>query len=292
MITAEPNNISAATRCLKEIRSLPVDFDQPLFAHYPAMKMGHKSAVDFYVAPMAELAGKAMSARVNSKEWVITAPPYQALPAAANLLCWKVKKALEDGLSDEYVLTLLNLHYANAQLCANSERDFRLRYDYSRNSIEDRTKERHRLQDDIGLHKAVLSGRNILVINDIKVTGIQQDHMTRSFEQVKPAHVEWLYIFVVDRELGVKHPEIEHRINNSSLDSTQEYRRILCADETHHTARCISRLYNHDLDDFKALIDALEPARRRHLCDLVEAEQRFDGEYFAEKTAFLKNRSC
>lgn len=291
MMMAEPNYISAATQCLEEIRSLPVDFDQPLFADYPAMKMGLKSAVDSYVAPMAELAKTAMSAHLNCKDWVITAPPYQALPAAANLLCWKLETALKADLPDDYVLTLLDLHYVNAQLCANSERDFRLRYDYSRNSIEDRTKERDRLQDDIGLHEAILSGKGVLVVNDIKVTGIQQEHMTRSFARVKPAHVEWLYIFAVDPELGVKHPEVEHRINSSRLQSLQEYQRILCADDTHHTARCISRLYNHDLDEFKALIDALKPAKRRHLLDLVEAEQRFDGDYFAEKTAFLKQRS-
>ncbi len=289
-MVARMAGISAATQCLKEIDSLPVDFDQALFAHYPAMKMGVGSAVDHYIDPLAGLAKNAMSAHADCKHWIITAPPYQAIPAAANLLCWQLLEVLNQSLPDDDSLTLLDLHYTNAQTGARDERDFRLRYDYSNNSIEDRIKERNRLQDDIVQHAAVLAGKGVLVINDIKVTGTQQRHMTQSFEQVKPVHVEWLYIFQVDTALGTKHPEIEHQINSSSLQTVAEYQQLICADDTRHTARCISRLFNHDLDDFKTLVDVLEPHKRTQLLALVKAEQRFDGDYFAQKIAYLKQR--
>lgn len=287
-MVARQASVSTATQCLKKIDSLPVDFDQALFAHYPAMKMGVNSAVDAYIGLLAERIIKTMSAHPCCKDWVITAPPYLALPAAANLLCWKLADALKASLPDGCSLTLLDLHYSSVEYGVSDERDFKLRYEYSNNTVEERIKERSRLKDDIHLHREVLAGKGVLVINDIKVTGTQQQHMTQSFEQVQPAHMEWLYIFEVDTELGIKHPEIEHQINTSRLQTMYEYQQLICADDTRHTARCISRLYSHELDDFKTLVDALGPDKQTQLFALIKAERRFDGEYFAEKTAYLE----
>ena len=254
----------------------------------PAMKMGVSGAVDAYIDLLAERIIKTMSAHAYCKDWVITAPPYLALPAAANLLCWKLVDALKASLSDGCSLVLLDLHYSSVEYGVSDERDFKLRYEYSNNTVEERIKERSRLKDDIHLHREVLAGKGVLVINDIKVTGTQQQHMTQSFEQVQPVHIEWLYIFEVDAALGIKHPEIEHQINSSRLQAMHEYQQLICADDTRHTARCVSRLYSHALNDFKTLIDVLGPDKRAQLLALIKAERRFDGEYFAEKTAYLE----
>lgn len=285
---ADRETVSTVTQCLKEINSLPVDFDQALFAHYPAMKMGVCSSLETYIDPLAGLVKKTMAQHPDCKEWVLTAPPYLALPAAANLLCWKLMATVQAELPDDYSLELLNLHYTSIETGVSDERDFKLRYEYSNNTLEDRIKERARLQDDIHRHAAILSGRGVIVINDIKVTGTQQQQMTQSFQRVKPQHVEWLYIFAVDPDLGVRHPEIEHQINSSRLQSLPEYQQLICDAGTQHTARCISRLYSHELDDFKVLVDALAKDKRRELFALITAEKRFNGDYFAEKTRYLK----
>ncbi len=288
MMVARKADISVTTQCLKRIDSLPVDFDQALFAHYPAMKMGVNSAVDTYIDPLADRVKKAMSAHPKCKDWVITAPPYLALPAAANLLCWKLAEVLKANLPDGNSLVMRDLHYASVESGVSDERDFKLRYEYSNNTVEERVKERSRLKDDIHQHSEDFAGKGVLVINDIKVTGTQQQHMTQSFERVQPAHIEWLYIFEVDIELGIQHPEVEHQINSSRLQAMHEYQQLICADDTQHTARCISRLYSHALNDFKILVDALGVEKRTYLLALIKAERRFDGDYFAEKTAYLE----
>ncbi|MGH1542850.1 MAG: phosphoribosyltransferase family protein [Arenicella sp.] len=283
--------MSARVSSLKKIDSLCVDFEQAVFTYYPAMKLGVDTAVNFYIDKLLVLAKRAMLKRPAVKDWVITAPAYNTAPAAANLLCWKLFAALQKSLPEMYTVSLVDLRLDRELMEINDEKDFKRYYEYSNNSVEDRIRERRKLHskaDDICRHRESFSGRGVIVINDIKVTGTQQEFMSQSFSKVAPACLDWLYIMNVDQELGKVNPGIEHQINNSSIQTLNEFKAVLRSSETQYTARCISRLFTYDMDDFQLLLESLDPEKQQNILDYAIGEGRFEGAYFIEKLNVLK----
>ena len=89
---------------LHTISTYPFDPGVALFAHYPAMKFGHRQSVDHFAELLAPMAFKAIvSAPLKDRGWVLTSPPLQGLPSGANLVCraiWGIlAKSLPDGLA-------------------------------------------------------------------------------------------------------------------------------------------------------------------------------------------------
>jgi hypothetical protein len=177
---------------LKQLNRLPVDFTDPLLIQYPAMKLGVLSSVEFYIDALADRVGEIIKASADINKWVLTGPPLIKAPAAANLLCWLLYRHLQLRLSGRVKLSMVDLHFLGDSEQVMDQQDFKLRYEYSNNSLEQRIKERSRLRDDIHLHEHDFLGNGVIVINDIRVTGTQQEHMNSSFERVKPAALKWL----------------------------------------------------------------------------------------------------
>ena len=284
------NQGSKSVLCLKQLGQLPVDFTDPLLIQYPAMKLGVLPAVDFYLDALAERVGEIINASPSINKWVLTGPPLIKAPAAANLLCWRLYRHLQLRLSGRVILSMVDLHFLGTSEQIMDQQDFKLRYEYSNNSLEQRIKERSRLRDDIHLHEQDFSGNGVIVINDIRVTGTQQEHMNTSFGRVKPALIKWLYILEVENQLGINHPQIEHQINSSRFDTFDDFVELLTSADHRFTARCISRIFNYDTNDFFSLLSALSDQKRQSLYELAIGEGRFEGEFFADKFKLLKQQ--
>ncbi len=276
---------------LLQINQLPVNFSDPLIHQYPAMKIGVLSAVEFYIELLANKVMKLIDDCPSITEWVLTAPPLIKAPAAANLLSWRLHDHLRSRISKRVTLSAVTLQFIGDSEQIVDEKDFKLRYEYSRNSLDERIKERSRLKDDIGHRGDDFFNKGIIVVNDIKVTGTQQEHMKNSFDKVNPAALNWLYVVEVDKTLGVEHPEVEHQINCSRLNTLEEFIDVLKSDDHHFTARCISRVFNYNLDQFDHLLNQLGDRKKRELYELAAGEGRFSGAFFRDKFSRLKQQA-
>ena len=277
--------------CLQKIDQLPIDLEHNLFAHYPTMKLGIDEDVAFYASELAKVAKDLVKETEDCYDWVVTAPPYNVIPAAANLISWKVYDLLKQSLSSHYQLSVINLRFPKKSLAINNAQEFKTYFEYSNNGIQERIKERakiHQDSDDIVNHKEDFGGCGVIVINDIKVTGTQQQFMQNSFAKVDPAYLHWLYVFEVDEDLGKSDPQIEHRINHSKLQTLDEFSELICTDAIAYTARCFSRLFSHELDEFEFLVQQLSVDKQDHILELASREGRFEGEFFADKMGLLQ----
>jgi D-alanyl-D-alanine dipeptidase len=280
---------SCVISCLQKINHPSMVLDPELASHYPSMKLGLLSAVAFYADKLLTLAQSHIEANPQVRHWVITAPPYSTIPAAANLICWQIYEQLKPALGEK--LTLVDLRLPKKNMAIKDANEFKSNFEYSANTIEQRVKERTRLQqgsDDIIDYPDKFSQRGVIVVNDICVTGTQQKFMQHSFDQVGVTNLQWLYIFAIEQQTGKTHPQIEHQINNSKIQTPAQFQAIICADDIHYTARCISRLFSHETQQFESLLGQLSTPKQALIFDLACKEGRFDGAFFAAKLQLLK----
>ena len=224
---------------LEEIRSLPLTLDDPLFQNYPAMKLGRKEQIDFFSHKLFAVVTYLLQQQRNIGElkfdWAITAPPYYELPAAANLLARNIKALLlEQGLD----IPLVEQRLHQQHVAISSQAEFDNYYQYSKNNLQQRITARRRVQQSLENNGIMpLKGRSVIIINDINVTGTQQSFMQETFNQLPVRECFWLYIFNVEKSFGIRHPEIEHQINNSRLNDLDSFCRNLgrCTNRTHGT---------------------------------------------------------
>jgi len=273
---------------LEEIRSLPLMLDDPLYRHYPAMKLGQEQAINFFGEKLAELAANLIRRKPDG-QWTITAPPYYQLPAAANLLACKVQNLLrQQGM----IVPLVELRL-NGQHIARNQEEFNNYDNYSKNNLQQRIAERHRVQQmlDIDDEQARhFQGRSVIIINDINVTGTQQSFIQKTLDELQVNSCFWLYIFNVEKSLGARHPEVEHQINNSRINDLDSYADILADKQTRHTARCIARLFNESFNNFSYLVESLDKATCARIYQLAHNEGRYSSSLFNEKMSLLASR--
>ena len=279
--------------CLEEIRSLPLPLDQELYRNYPGMKLGQLQSVDFFSRRLCTLAAEILRSGAEKSDrqddWVITAPAFYYLPAAANLLARRVHELLgQQGLN----VRLLEPRLNERQIAIRDLEEFKTSNDYSRNKLQQRIAERQRIHDAAQADSLMpqFEGRRVMIVNDIHVTGTQQRFIQASLNQFLAKECHWLYIFHVDSVLAQNHPEIEFQINNNALADLESYARVLADEETRHTARCMSRLFSEDIDNFRYLVGSLRPEIREKIFLLAEREGRYGNPVFEEKMAMLAGR--
>ncbi|MFC5741620.1 phosphoribosyltransferase family protein [Dyella tabacisoli] len=276
----------ARTLALARVVEPPPVYDGDMFQRYPGMKLGRLPDVDFFAEKLCDLAAQILAESVTTDAWVLTAPAYYRLPSAANLLAERMQTMLR---SRGIALPLVALRLSSEQIAVRSLEEFRLSYDYGRNPLAQRVIERQRLHDTAPPDPNWLrfAKRNVIVVNDIHVTGTQQRFMQRSLAAAGASECHWLYIFHIDGELARTCPEIEHRINNSTLADLDSYAAILSDAATRHTARCLSRLFNEEPDNFRYLVATLQPEARERVYRLAKDEGRYDTPLFGEKMRLL-----
>jgi hypothetical protein len=273
---------------LHTIESLSLDPHLPLFQHYPAMKLGVRESVRFYASLLLPLAEKIIGSRPESTAWTITAPPLYVIPAAANLIAWEVFRTLQKRITPHIPPRLTDLRYSlpNPQNNPDALRGG----DYSSSNIDGRIRNRQRLHEGKWapkLNPAEFRDRDVLVINDINVTGTQQHFIQRTLDAVDPAGIHWLYVFQVDPALGRSHPEIEHTLNFLNIDSFEDLAEVVARADIDYTSRCITRLFTTPIETLGPFLRSLDGARRKRLHDLVTSEGAYTGEAYEARLSLL-----
>ncbi|HJP93664.1 MAG TPA: phosphoribosyltransferase family protein [Pyrinomonadaceae bacterium] len=244
---------------LYRISQLPLDTGAEIFRHYPAFKLGVTASVRYYAELLLPLVKKLLASDSAHNDWIFTAPPVVAqTPAGANLLCRELFDLYireRDG-RDSKKVSVIDLHYDNETTVSR---------DYAKLDFADRVTERERLSRRL-VHSADFHGRPILFVNDICVTGAQQHAMQQYFESAGADCVRWLYLIVVDPQIGKMKPRIEWEINFAPFE---DLLRMVSREQIQFTGKCVQRLMTLSVAELDRVLRALEEERRTRLLELA-----------------------
>ena len=252
------------------------------------MKLGVRESVREYGRLLLPLARDVIARRPERVEWVVTAPPFFAVPAGANLVAWEIARLLTAELPSHRSLRATDLHLSVPTGAALHDV---VTSEYSNKGLEARIEERRRLFDDRTppLDPSVFRGRAVLFVNDINVTGTQQAFMQLAFDAVAPASVDWLYIVEVDPGLGRSNPELEYTLNHLRLETFEAFADVVARADIDYTCRCIRRLLAYPAAQLESLFRGLDDARRNLLYDLAVQEGIYTREDDVAKLALLRD---
>jgi hypothetical protein len=266
---------------LHRLTRLPLDDRAELFARYPSLKLGVRESTVHYAKRLMPLAAALILSDPRPAHWVLTAPPYHAIPAAANLLCLEIFDLLQAGLPTALELSLIEIA-ERPHGCHGDQAPA----DYSRLNFRQRSESRQRTASALLDHPA-LFGRSVIFVNDINVTGAQQRVMRRYFERCGVRAVHWLYIIDVEESLGRRMPQIEYAINSSKLATFEEFVHVLAAEDLIFTSKCIARMFSYDDAQLTELLNALPARRRSMILELAVRDARYRGDHFKNKIDLL-----
>ena len=245
--------MKSETTSLYRITQLPLDANAEIFRHYAAFKLGVTSAVRHYAQLLLPLV-KRLIAESEHTGWTITSPGIATqTPAGANLLSWELFDLYTRDSKD---LSLVNIHYDNEATAP---------IDYAKLNLADRVTTRERLSRGL-IHNAEFHGRPVLFINDVCVTGTQQHTMHHYFERVGATCVTFLYLIVIDPEIGKMKPDLEWEINFAPFE---DLLRLVSREEIQFTGKCVLKLLNLSVAELDQVLRALSPERRARLLQLA-----------------------
>jgi PRTase ComF-like len=282
-------DVKQTVSSLYRLMRWPVDYRQDLLASYPALKLGERESTTHYARRLAPVAQALIAANPQSTAWTLTAPPYHAIPAAANLLCREVFDLLKGSFGPPVQLSLIEIK-ENVERLENH----RAHADYSRLSSTERIESRERSASAIVHHQSLL-GRTVIFINDANVTGAQQRVMRRYFEAVGVPAIHWLYIIDVEDALGPEAPQVEYELNNSRFRSFDEFATLASTGDLDFTSKCIAKILSYDIVELTRLFGMLPERRRSRILELTIREGRYGGDGFREKIDLLRafcSRDC
>jgi hypothetical protein len=160
---------------------------------------------------------------------------------------------------------LIEIQYDNEPAASAERNDADKSQDYAALDFADRVTERERLARQL-VRNPDLHGRPVLFVNDICVTGAQQHTMQHYFERAEAACVRWLYVIVVDPEIGRMKPEIEWEINFAPFEDLLQ---MASREEIQFTGKCVQRLMRLRVAELEQVLQALDQQRRTRLLELT-----------------------
>lgn len=267
------------TTSLYRISRLPLDADAEIFRHYPAFKLGVTDSVRYYARLLLPLVKNLIASDSQHADWILTGPAISArTPAAANLLCRELLDLYvrERDAGDSGELSLMDIRYDNEPTAS---------IDYANLDFADRLAERERLSPRM-VRNADFRGRPVLFVNDICVTGAQQHAMQQYFDRDGAARVRWLYLMIVDPELGRANPRIEWQINFAPFE---ELLRMVSREQIQFTGKCVLKLMELSVAELEQVLRALDEERRTRLLELalLNRFQHLDG--FQEQVELVRS---
>jgi hypothetical protein len=267
------------TTSLHRISRLPFDADAEIFRHYPGFKLGVVDSVRHYAQLLLPLVKSVIASDSEHTDWIITGPAIATqTPAAANLLCRELFDLYmrERGIRNSKELSLMDIEYDNEATAS---------IDYAKLDFADRLTERERLSRRL-VRNANFQGRPILFVNDICVTGAQQHALQQYFERHEAACVRWLYLIVVDPEIGRTKPKIEWQINFAPFE---DLLRMVSREQIQFTGKCVLKLLQLSIAELDQVLRALNKERRTRLMELAELNgfQNLDG--FQEQMELVRS---
>ena len=256
------------TTLLYRISALPLDADAEIFRQYPAFKLGVTAAVRHYAQLLLPLVTKLITNDSEHDRWAFAAPPITGhTPAAANLLCSELFDlcSRDPDICASKEVSLIDIEY---DLGSTNSADWKVpnrSHDYAELDFADRVTERERLSRRL-VHHAGVQGRAVIFVNDIRVTGAQQQTMQSYFERAEAACVEWLYVIVVDPEIGKTNSRVEWEINFAPFE---DLLRLVSREEIEFTGKCVQRLLHLSLAELEQVLSAVDNERRSRLLQLA-----------------------
>jgi PRTase ComF-like len=267
------------THCLHRITQLPFDAQSEIFRHYPGFKLGVVKSVRYYARLLLPLVSELIANDSEHTGWILTAPAIAAQTmAAANLLCRELFDlySRQPDARDHKQLSLVDIQYDNEGTAS---------IDYANLDLADRLTIRERLSRQL-VRNADFHGRPILFVNDVCVTGAQQNAMQEYFEREGAACVRWLYLIVIDPEIGRANPKIEWQINFTPFE---DLLRMVSREQIQFTGKCMTRLMNLSVAELGQVLRALDVERRTRLLELATLNgfQKLEG--FEEQVELLRS---
>lgn len=267
VVNMQANRVSRAAKLMSELETtslhrisqLPFDADAEIFRRYPSFKLGVTDSVQHYAGLLLPLVKRLIASDSDDTGWILTGPAIASrTPAAANLLCRELFDLYirERDIRDSKDLSLVEIRYDNESTAS---------IDYAKMDFPDRLTVRERLSRRL-VRNSEFHGRQILFINDICVTGAQQQAMQQYFERDKAACVRWLYLIVVDPEIGRTSPQIEWQINFAPFE---DLLRMVSCEQIQFTGKCVLRLMRLSIAELDQILRALDPERRTRLLELA-----------------------
>jgi hypothetical protein len=253
---------------LHRISQLPLDRDAEIFRRYPAFKLGVTDSVRHYARLLLPIVQTIIANDPAHKEWILTAPAITAhTPAAANLLCWELFELyrLEQDKNGSPELLLIDILHDGGPSDTVDWKDPAKSQDYAKLDFSDRVAERERSSRAL-IPNPDFRGRPVLFINDMCVTGAQQQVMQKYFERVESAYVRWLYLIVVDPEIGRSTPKIEWQINFAPF---ADLLRMVSRLPIRFTGKCVQRIMGLSVEELDQVLRALDEQRRTQLLELA-----------------------
>jgi len=273
---------------LHRISQLPLDADAEMFRQYPAFKLGVADSVRHYAQLLLPLVKRLIVSDSEHTGWILTAPAIAAqTPAAANLLCWELFDLYmrERDMRPSKELSLIDIQHDSESTASTHWKDPTKTQDYAKLDFADRVTERERFSRRL-VRNADFHGRPILFVNDMCVTGAQQHAMQQYFERVEAACVRWLYVIVVDPEIGRTEPRIEWQINFVPFG---DLLRMVSREQIQFTSKCVQRLMSLSIAELDQVLRALNGERRTRLLELavLNGFQNLDG--FQEQIELVRS---
>lgn len=270
---------NSETTCLHRISHLPFDADAEFFRQYPAFKVGVTNSVRYYAQLLLPLVKELIASDSDHTGWILTGPAIAAETlAAANLLCRELFDLYirEPDTRNSKELSLIDIQYDNESTAS---------IDYAKLDLADRLTLRERLSQRL-VRNADFHGRPILFVNDVCVTGAQQHAMQQYFERDGAACVRWLYLIVIDPEIGRADPSIEWQINFAPFE---DLLRMVSREQIQFTGKCMTKLMNLSIAELDQVLRALNAERRTRLLELATLNgfQNLDG--FAEQMKLVRS---
>ena len=267
------------TTCLHRISELPFDSQAEIFRHYPGFKLGVVESVRHYARLLLPLVRELIENDSKHTGWIMTGPAIAAQTmAAANLLCRELSDLYlrERDILNDKELSLIDIQYDNEGTAS---------IDYANLDLADRLKLRERLSRKL-VRNADFHGRPILFVNDVCVTGAQQNAMQEYFERDGAACVRWLYLIVIDPEIGRANPKIEWQINFAPFE---DLLRMLSREEIQFTGKCMTRVMNLSSAELEQVLRALDVERRTRLLELATLNGFQNLEGFEEQMKLVRS---
>lgn len=267
------------TTSLHHISRLPLDLDEEIFRQYPAFKLGVTNSVRHYAQLLLPLMKSVIASDAEHTDWILTGPAIAAeTQAAANLLCRELFDLYmrERDSHNSQELSLIDIQYDNEATAS---------IDYAKMDLADRLTLRERLSQRL-VPNADFHGRPVLFINDACVTGAQQQAMQQYFERNGAVCVRWLYLIVIDPEIGRTNPKIEWQINSGPFE---DLLRMVSREQIQFTGKCLTRLMHLSIAELDQVLRALNAERRARLLKLVELNRFQNLDDFQEHVELVRS---
>jgi hypothetical protein len=250
-------------------------------AHYGRFKIGDPAALASFAAPLADsVLAQIERLPASGAAWVLTSPPAAELPAAANLLCAAVHNRL-CSRTDAVPVTLVELR-RESYGGVLGEAHYGGRTPEGRRAYMDRAERSwHRNES--------LDGAHVLFVNDVRVTGTQEDYQRQCFEAWGVARVHWQYLIMVTVPDAEGAARLEEPLNHAGLN-TDEFIAAAADPGLTITTKFVWRLFSLDDSQFSAAVGVMATPIRRRVFNAVSAQEPPTDGRFAERLRFLRGR--